>query len=154
EAYDKPARRRFTLILAGTRGGKTALGPVWLTDVMREMGPGEYLCAAPTYKLLKKGIFKALRRWLVGELRLGGSVGGAEGESRFSPEGFDRLWPDHDYDDEAKIAFGHAANPDSLEAAEYKAAWLDEPGQRGFPLESWEAIQRRLAIDQGPALLT
>jgi Terminase large subunit, T4likevirus-type, N-terminal len=152
EAYNSDAR--FTLILAGTRGGKTVTGPWWLLKVMRQKGPGEYLCAAPTYKLLKKGIYKALRRVLVGEMRLGSIIGGAEGEFRFSREGFGRVWPDHSYDDEAKIAFGHAANPDSLEAAEYKAAWLDEPGQRGFPLESWEAIQRRLAIDEGPALLT
>lgn len=151
-AYE--AKERFVLILAGTRGGKTFLGPWWLLKVMQLKGPGEYLCAAPTFKLLKKGIYKSLRRAFVGELRLGGIIGGAEGEFRFSPEGFAKLWPGHEYTDEAKVVFGHAANPDSLEAAEYKAAWLDEPGQKGFPVESWEAIQRRLSIDRGPCLMT
>ena len=152
DAYTAP--ERFVLILAGTRGGKTAIGPWWLLKVMQRMGPGEYLCAAPTFKLLKKGIYKSLRRAFVGELRLGGIVGGAEGEFRFSPTGFAKLWPGHEYTDEAKVVFAHAANPDGLEAAEYKAAWLDEPGQRGFPVESWEAVQRRLAIDSGPCLMT
>lgn len=148
------AAERFVLILAGTRGGKTAIGPWWLLKAMQDKGPGEYLCAAPTFKLLRKGIYKALRRAFVAELHLGSIIGGAEGEFRFSPEGFARVWPGHPYNEEAKVAFGHAANPDSLEAAEYKAAWLDEPGQRGFPVESWEAIQRRLSMDQGPCLMT
>lgn len=151
-AYTAP--ERFVLILAGTRGGKTFLGPWWLLKVMQDKGPGEYLCAAPTFKLLRKGIYKSLRRAFVGELHLGQIVGGAEGEFRFSRDGFAKVWPGHRYTDEAKVVFGHAANPDSLEAAEYKGAWLDEPGQRGFPVESWEAIQRRLSIDRGPCLMT
>lgn len=152
EAINNPAR--FTLLLAGTRSGKTASGPWWLLNQMRLKGPGEYLACSTNYPLFRRGAYKYIRRVFVVLLRLGSIVGGASGEFRFSPEGFKRLWPDHPYDDEAKIVFGHAGNPDSLEAAEYKAAWLDEPGQKGFPLESWEAIQRRLAIDRGPALLT
>ncbi len=150
----RAALERFILVLAGTRGGKTALGPWWMLDEMEERGPGEYLVCAPSYPLFKKGAYKAIRRVFVTLLQLGTIVGGPSGEFYFSEEGFQRIWPGRDYDDEAKIVFAHAGNPDSLEAAEYKAAWLDEPGQRGFPVESWEAIQRRLAIDEGRALLT
>jgi len=50
--------------------------------------------------------------------------------------------------------FGHAQDPDSLESATAKAAWLDEAGQRKFQLGSWEAIQRRLSIYQGRTLIT
>lgn len=146
--------KRFTLLLAGTRSGKTASGPWWLLNKMREKGPGDYLACSTNYPIFRRGAYKYIRRVFVVLLKLGTIVGGASGEFRFSPDGFARLWPDHPYDDDAKIVFGHAGNPDSLEAAEYKAAWLDEPGQKGFPLESWEAIQRRLAIDLGPALLT
>lgn len=152
EAWNSP--ERFILLLAGTRGGKTMFGPWWLLREMSDRGPGEYLVCAPTYPLLKKGAYKAIRRVFVVLLQLGHIVGGAQGEFTFTPEGFARLWPGRRYDPDAKIVFGHAGNPDSLEAAEYKAAWLDECGQKGFKADSWEAIQRRLAIDKGRALLT
>jgi hypothetical protein len=157
EAYSAP--ERFTLILAGTRGGKTSIGPWYLLKQMQLRGPGEYLACAPSYPLFKKAAYKEIRKTFVSLLRLGHVIGGASGEFKFTPDGFARLfagtdWDGEPYDEETKIVFGHAGNPDSLEAAEYKAAWLDEPGQRGFPQESWEAIQRRLAIDEGPAFLT
>ena len=41
--------------------------------------------------------------------------------------------------------FGHANDPDSLESATAKAAWLDEAAQNKFKLDSWEAILRRLS---------
>ncbi|HVK12877.1 MAG TPA: terminase family protein [Gemmataceae bacterium] len=148
------APERFVLILAGTRGGKSVSGPFWLLRQMLARGPGEYLAVAPTYGLLAKGVIKALRRVFCAELRLGRVVGQGSGELRISEAGHYKLWPDREYAGETKVVFGHAANPDSLEAAEYKAAWLDEAGQRGFKQESWEAIQRRLAIDEGPALMT
>ncbi len=55
-------------------------------------------------------------------------------------------------DGETRIIFGSATNPESLESATAKAAWLDEVGQDQFRLESWEAVQRRLAVNQGRVL--
>jgi hypothetical protein len=52
------------------------------------------------------------------------------------------------------IMFGHASDSESLESATAKAVWLDEAGQNKFRLGSWEAIQRRLSIHQGRALIT
>src|SRR5262249_10213787 len=52
------------------------------------------------------------------------------------------------------IYFGHATDPDSLESATAKAAWLDEAGQKKFKLGSFEAVQRRLSIHLGRALIT
>jgi hypothetical protein len=52
------------------------------------------------------------------------------------------------------VYFGHASQAESLESATIKAAWLDEAGQAAFRLGSWEAIQRRLSIHQGRALIT
>ncbi len=54
----------------------------------------------------------------------------------------------------ARIIFGHADDPESLEAMSAKAAWLDEAGQGKFRLESWEAVQQRLSIDRGRCLIT
>jgi hypothetical protein len=53
-----------------------------------------------------------------------------------------------------RVYFGHANDPESLESATAKAAWLDEAGQKKFRLGSWEAIQRRLSINEGRALIT
>jgi hypothetical protein len=52
------------------------------------------------------------------------------------------------------IWFGHGDDPDSLESMTAKAAWLDEPGQKKFRKDSHEAIERRLAIADGPILYT
>ena len=53
-----------------------------------------------------------------------------------------------------QIFFGHAGDPESLEAATYKAAWLDEAGQKAFRPGSWDAVLRRLSIHQGRCLIT
>ena len=52
------------------------------------------------------------------------------------------------------VLFGYAAEPESLESATAKAAWLDEAGQKRFRLASFEAILRRLSLAQGRVLLT
>jgi hypothetical protein len=152
EAWNAP--ERFLLILAGTRGGKSSLVPWLLLREMQIKGPGEYLACAPTFKILKRGIYRWIRRAFVTQLGLGKIVGDAAGEFHFSEAGFRRVWPKEPYDGgESKIVFGHAANPDSLEAAEYKGAVCDEAGQKGFKPESWEAINRRVSIDQGRIIL-
>lgn len=120
---------------------------------MERHGPGDYLAAAPTYKLLDKGIYVEIRRVFQDFLKLGKVVGGASGEFRFSPGGFRRLWPGHTYRD-CRIVFGYAENPDSLEAMTARGAWLDEAGQKNFKQASFEAIQRRVSIDQGKILIT
>jgi hypothetical protein len=71
----------------------------------------------------------------------------------FSDEGCMRVWG-HVPDDPPRVLFGHAGDPESLESATIKAAWLDECGQRGFRLASYEAILGRLSIHQGRVLLT
>jgi hypothetical protein len=54
----------------------------------------------------------------------------------------------------ARIILRSANAEGGLESATAKAAWLDECGQDGFTLESWQAVLRRLAINQGRALGT
>jgi hypothetical protein len=120
---------------------------------MQRMGPGTYPAAAPSYKLLDKGIIPDLEQVLERTLGLGRIVGGAAGEFRVSEAGHRRLWPGQPYV-KSRIIFGHAGNPDALEAMTAKAAWLDECGQKAFKQGSWEAIQRRVSIHQGPCLMT
>ncbi len=132
--------KRFTLVLAGTQSGKTVLGPLWLHREISRRGPGDYMVITPTYPLLN---LKALTEFKAHfQHRLG------LGEYSSST----RVFTYHD--GSVRVLFGYASDPDSLEAATARAAWLDECGQKKFRLGSWEAIQRRLSIHQGRALLT
>lgn len=85
------------------------------------------------------------------KLQLGKLIGGAQGRFEISQRGEFALWGAAQ-DRPTRIIFGHADEPESLEAAQYKAAVCDEAGQKKFKQESWEAIQRRLAIDRGRSL--
>jgi hypothetical protein len=120
---------------------------------MQRKGPGDYLLAAPTFKLLEKAAVPLLDRAFGAMLGMGKLKGGAYGQFEISEQGEKLLWGAKQ-ERRTQIAFGHAENPDSLEAAEYRAAWLDEAAQKQFKQGSWEAVQRRLAIDQGRCLFT
>ena len=54
----------------------------------------------------------------------------------------------------SRIIFFSATNPESIESATAKAAHLDEAGQKQFKLDTWEAVNRRLAINRGRILIT
>ncbi len=146
------SERRFILVLAGTQGGKSTFGPPWLWREIGLRGPGDYLAVAPTYPLLAKKSLPAFLDFFQRLLQLG-DYHAQDKIFTFSPAGekktFGRLQPEP-----TKVFFGHAQDPDSLEAATGKAAWLDEAGQKKFKLGSWEAILRRLSIAQGRVLVT
>lgn len=146
---------RFLLALAGTQGGKTSFGPHWLYREIQWCGPGDYITVTPTYPLLDaKALPEFLRlfdRWLgLGRFYTAGR------KFVFSADGARRTWPDFDPVSmpDTRVIFGYATDPESLESAEAKAAWLDEVGQKKFQVGSWEAILRRLSVHMGRALLT
>lgn len=130
--------RRFVWMLAGTQAGKTVFGPLWLYREIRRRGPGDYLAVTATFPLLKLKMLPEFLKLFAHTLQLG--------EWRAA----DRVFQFHR--DETRVVFGSAHNPESLESATAKAAWLDECGQDQFRLESWEAIQRRLSLNQGRVL--
>lgn len=146
------SKRRIVLMLAGSQGGKTVFGPPWLWREIRRRGAGDYLVVAPSYKLMALKALPSFTRLFETQLRLGRYH---KGDKVFvvSRNGEQRLFGETQ-DVETKIFFGHADEPESLEAATAKAAWLDEPGQRRFRMESWEAVRRRLARYEGRVLLT
>lgn len=146
------SRARYTLALCGTQSGKTVLGPWWLMREVALRGPGDYLAVSPTYKLMALKMlpeFKKLfvKRSALGVYRKGDRI------FEFSSKGISTLIG-RETQTKTQIFFGHAQDPESLESATAKAAWLDEAGQRKFKLGSWEAIERRLSIYTGRVLLT
>lgn len=131
---------RFVAMLSGSQGGKTSFGPHWLHREINDRGPGDYLAVTATFPLLKLKMLPEFLRLFQNTLHLG------------IWNGTDRVFTYHD--GETRVIFGSATHPESLESATAKGAWLDECGQDQFRLESWEAINRRLTLHRGRALLT
>lgn len=150
------SQRRFVCVLAGTQGGKTSFGPHWLYREIARRGPGDYMVVTPSFPLLELKALPEFRRLFEQQLQLGRYVAspvrkfvfGQGGGMRTFGEGYRASeQPTHVY-------FGHAADPESLESATAKGAWLDEAGQKAFKLGSWQAILRRLSLAEGRALIT
>ncbi len=151
------SQARIVLVLAGSQSGKTSFGPIWLRREMQLRGPGDYLVAAPTYPLLELKLIPEFKRLFVTLLGLGEYVGSPVRRFTLNDHGMKALYGDTRATalmPETKVFFGHAQDPDSLESATGKGAWLDEAGQKKFKLESFEAVQRRLALAQGRTLIT
>lgn len=147
---------RFNAAIAGSQSGKTVLGPPWLHREIQQCGPGDYLVVSSSYKLLARKALPAFRRYFEDLLQLGTYHAGAA-EFRFSEDGMRRMFgepEEGEVHEPTTVFFGHTQDPESLESATAKAAWLDEAGQKGFKLESWEAILRRLSLFMGRILIT
>lgn len=154
ELWDSEAR--FLAAIAGAQSGKTVIGPPWLYREIQRRGPGDYLVVSPSYKLLSRKALPAFRRYFEDLLGLGSYHAGAA-EFRFSEDGMRRTFGEREDGrphEPTTVFFGHTQDSESLESATVKAAWLDEAGQKGFKLESWEAILRRLALHMGRVLIT
>lgn len=148
------AERRFVLVLAGTQSGKTTVGPMWLFREMQRRGPGDYLIASPTFPLMEIKVVPEFKRLFANMGNMGDYVASPIRKFTLNRRGNQTLFGNPDPGEETHIYFGYGSDPDSLESATYKAAWLDEAGQKKFRLASWEAILRRLSIAQGRVLLT
>jgi hypothetical protein len=149
------SRKRIILVLSGAQSGKTSFGPYWLSREVQEKGPGDYLVVAPTFRLLSLKLFPEFLRLFRTQCRWGDFTGRGSFQSRFlfNAHGARSLYG-HVTSEDTQVFFGHAMDPDSIESATAKAAWLDEAGQKKFKLETWEAVQRRLSIHQGRVLIT
>lgn len=147
------SHKRFILMLAGTQAGKTVLGSWWLLKEIARQGRGDYLVATPTYPLMSKKVLPEFLKLFKNRLQLG-TYRKADKIFELSDKGQEVLFGDIRPEEPTQIFFGHAQDPDSLESATAKAAWLDEAGQKKFRIGSWEAIQRRLSIHEGRVLIT
>jgi hypothetical protein len=146
--------RRWVVVMAGSQGGKTTFGPPWLWREIQRKGPGDYIVVTPTFALLDKKALPEFLRLFDNYLSLGRYTAIPSRRFEFSEKGQEKAFGKSGDDWKTVIWFGYATNPDSLEAMTAKGAWMDEAGQPAFKLGSWEAIQRRLSVAQGRALLT
>lgn len=149
KAWD--SEKRFVLILAGLQSGKTSFYPPWLWREMQRKGPGDYLVASPTFTLLELKALPEFKRFFVTNMRAGDYKASPIREFTLNRRGELMLWG-KPQETPTRVLFGHAQDPDSLESGTYKAAVLDEAGQKKFRRDSWVSIQGRLSIHQGRVL--
>ncbi|MBW2559396.1 MAG: terminase family protein [Deltaproteobacteria bacterium] len=134
------AQTQDILVLAGSQGGKTCWGPAWFDREIKTKGPGDYLIVTATYPLLNLKLLPEFLDLFQHTLKLG----------RY----YDSKQCFEFHDGKTRVIFGTAKNPESLESATAKAAWLDEAGQKQFKREAYEAVRRRLTIHSGRMLIT
>lgn len=130
-------QRRFKAAIAGTGGGKTAIGPIWMMQQIERVPGGMWLVVAPTYKIMARATAPMLVKTFAGTY-----YEGVFTESR----GLYKL------PDGGIIWLLSADNPGGLEGGQFDGAWIDEGGQ--LKLDSWVAIQGRLGQKESPALIT
>jgi len=130
---------RFILMLAATQSGKTAFTPLWLHREIQRRGMGDYFCATANYDLFKLKLLPEMLRYFCELLRWGRYLA------------TDRVIVNKEGD--TRIILRSAESPGGLESATAKAAVLDEFGLPTVTVDAWEAIQRRLSIYQGRALI-
>ena len=140
------------MMLAGTQSGKTCFGPHWLHREIREKGPGDYLAVTATFPLLN---LKMLPEFLtvfrdmfhLGEYK--DSIKTFEFDKNGQLDMFGAV-----SETPTRVIFASATNPESIESATAKGAWLDEAGQKQFRRDAWEAVRRRLSLSEGRCLFT
>jgi hypothetical protein len=150
------APERVVLALCGSQSGKTSVGPLWLLfEIMKTYavsGESSYAVVAPTFPLMELKCIPEFRRLFEDTLKLGKYYQAPIRKFVFSEHGLMTLFGSTEKP--CVVYFGFAENPDSLESATLKAVWCDEAGQRKFRLDSWDAINRRLTVNQGRILVT
>jgi len=147
------SKKRFVAVLSGTQGGKTSFGPLWLYREIQRKGPGDYMIVTPTFTLLELKALPEFQNYFEKMLRVGRYTSSPTKQFIFSEDGERRTFG-YKPEQPTRVIFGYAADPESLESATAKAAWLDEAGQKKFKLASWEAILRRLSLAMGRVLIT
>jgi len=131
---------RHVAVIAGRRAGKTCLGPHWALREIQRTGGGDGLVVGPSYPIMERRLIPECRAvWEgMGEYKV------ARKCFEFNEVGCKKLGVSN-----ATVWFGHAEDPESLESMRARWCWRDETGQSKFSAASAEAIEGRLAQDQG-----
>jgi phage terminase large subunit len=135
---------RFKGALAGTGGGKTVLGPIWLMrEIKRCIDEGKVgkilmFVVAPTYPILARATAPTLVATFQDTDLEGRYV---PSQNRYYlPHGLGVIW------------LLSADNPQGLEGGQADAIWVDEGGQLRY--EAWLVLRSRTGQKQSPILIT
>jgi hypothetical protein len=149
---------RFILMLAGTQGGKTSFGPIWLwreiTRTADIRGGNDYLAITTSYPLFALKMLPEMRKWFEYTLGIARYWNGPRVLELKDPRtgtywartAADLMW--------GRIILLSVGSGGGLEAATAKAVWLDEVGQDEWDILDWEAVLRRLSLARGRVLGT
>lgn len=130
--------------IAGTGGGKTALGYWWLHSRMEAYPGFTWGMAEPTFNMLAKIILSSSDPERPSLIEYLATIG-------HHPEWENKrdLILKTDF---GKIYLGSADNPDSMQGAAVKGYWLDEPGL--MTLLAYQTARQRVSMMNGQILLT
>lgn len=131
------ATQRYIAAIAGTGGGKTSLGCIWLAQEIQKNPSGDFLVVSPNFRMLSRVVIPMLTDLFIKTLHCA--------EHR-KVEGVFLL------ETGGRILLGSADKPLSLEGAHVHAVWLDEAGQMDALV--WDVSQRRVGLTQGRILIT
>ncbi|QPC81048.1 terminase [Phototrophicus methaneseepsis] len=152
QAWD--SLKRIIFVLSGTQGGKTSFLPWWVFREIVHTGGGDHLVVTVSYDLFKLKLLPEIREVFEHVLGVGRYWAGDQVLEIKDPltgqfhaqRADDKMW--------GRIILRSAAAKGGLESATAKSAALDEAGQDDFKVSAWEAIQRRVALNQGRTLVT
>jgi hypothetical protein len=130
-------------MLCGTGAGKTEFAPAMLLKIMQEAGQGNYLAASATYPVFLHSFLPAMKDYFCRKYKVNGKPWGVYKEQKHMIEG----------QDGTRIICRSGVDPNALESGQFKGAILDEWGQDKIPIESWEAVNRRLGRFNGRILI-
>ncbi len=144
--------RRYTAAVAGTGGGKTAVGSIWtvrqINDALTRTNQRNQkpfclgFIVAPTYKVLLRATIPTFLD-AIDYTAIGMQAGGRYLESKSYYE-LPNKW--------GKIWFQGADNPYGLEGGQFDFVWMDEGGQ--IEKKAFNALIGRTGQKQAPILVT
>jgi phage terminase large subunit len=128
---------RYVAAIAGTGGGKTAIGPLWLAGEIAKNPGGLFMVVAPTTLVLNRATLPMLLE----------TFSGTDLEGTYIPSSSKYVLPTG-----GTIWVLSAHNPTGLEGGQFDAVWFDEAGQAKY--DAYVAIQGRLGQKMGRLLIT
>jgi len=138
------SKKRIIAAIAGTGGGKTVIGPLWLMSKIaehREKFPNEridILVVAPRSSLLTEVTGAELNRAFLG----------TDFQGQYIPSRLHYTLP-HGWGD---IRLASADNPTSIVGNQYHYVWIDEAGD--ISDQSWQEVLHRTGTRQAQILIT
>lgn len=151
---------KYIFATAGTQSGKTSVAPLWLWREIQRRGEGDYLAVSANFDLFQMKLLPSMKAYIVDLLKRGRywssnrtiEIRDPDTGEFWAKRADDPMW--------ARIILrsAQAGRGDTgvagLESATAKAALLDEAGLDDYTLPTWEAVLRRLSLNEGRVLGT